>query len=53
LQGGLLVGPSLTVDLGATDLLTSIRYRVGLTGVHDGAEPIRNRGVAATIGIAF
>jgi hypothetical protein len=53
LQAGLLVGPSLTVDLGATDLLTSVRYRIGLTSVYDGAEPIRNRGIAATIGIAF
>ena len=53
LQAGLLVGPSLTVDLGATDLSTSVRYRIGLTSVYDGAEPIRNRGIAATIGIAF
>lgn len=53
LQVGVLVGPSLAVNMGPTELSASVRYRVGLTSAYEGSDPIRNRGVAATIGVGL
>jgi len=53
LQVGGLVGPSLAVSLGPTELSVSVRYRVGLTSTYEGFEPVRNRGVVATIAVGL